>query len=61
MNMTFNQIKAVFRMAITTEYERILAADELELLSDLFYSCNESQRNELREMTYRVCEEIECR
>lgn len=60
--MDFNKIKVVFKLAITAEYERSLEADELDLLSELFYGCgSEVQRNELREMTYRVTEEIECR
>jgi hypothetical protein len=60
--MDFNKIKVVFKLAITAEYERSLEADELDLLSELFYSCgSEVQRNELREITYRVTEEIECR
>ena len=59
--MEFNKIKVVFKLAITAEYERRLEADELDLLSELFYGCDEAQRNELRELTYRVTEEIECR
>jgi hypothetical protein len=59
--MEFNKIKVVFKLAITTEYERRLEADELDLLSELFYGCDEVQKNELRELTYRVTEEIECR
>lgn len=52
----------MFKLAITAEYERSLDADELDLLGELFYGCgSEVQRNELREMTYRVTEEIECR
>lgn len=59
--MIFNQIQTVFKLAMIAEYERSLEADEVGLLSDLFDQCDESQKEILREMTYRLCELIECK
>jgi hypothetical protein len=58
MNISFNEKRAIFSLASTTEYERGLLGYELKLLKDIYCSCDEKQKEELKMDAYSVCEKI---
>lgn len=58
IDMHFVNKVSIFTIARTAEYERGLCGHEISMLQDVYYSCNEQEREELELEAYMVVEKI---